>query len=122
MAYVGQRHRTVILPVSRGKMAINMAILEVPVSYDYSIAAAKDHLTEAIRHAEAGEDVTITRRGRPVAVLVSVARYRQLEEMRPDFWSLAERVTSAAATDCVTYDESDFAGLRDHAPGRDVDL
>lgn len=103
-------------------MAMNMAILEVHVSPDYSIAAAKDHLTEVIRHAEAGEDVTVTRRGRPVAVLLSVARYRQLEQLRPDFWSLAEHIASATAADRVTYDESDFAGLRDSAPSRDVDL
>jgi prevent-host-death family protein len=35
----------------------------------YSIAQAKDHLSKLIDEALAGEDVTITRHGRPVAEL-----------------------------------------------------
>jgi prevent-host-death family protein len=35
----------------------------------YSIAKAKDHLSKLIDEALAGEEVTITRRGKPVAEL-----------------------------------------------------
>jgi prevent-host-death family protein len=37
----------------------------------YSIAQAKDHLSKLIDEALAGEDVTITRHGKPVALLRS---------------------------------------------------
>jgi len=103
-------------------MAIKMAILEDIMSHEYSIAGAKDHLTEAVRAAETGEPVTLTRRGRPVAVLLSLARYRELQAERPDFWEVADGIRSAAARDGVEFAEADFAGLRDEAPGRDVDL
>jgi prevent-host-death family protein len=39
----------------------------------YSIAQAKDHLSKLINEAEAGEQVTITRHGKPVAYLRSAA-------------------------------------------------
>lgn len=92
------------------------------MSHEYSIAEAKDHLPEAVRTAETGEPVTLTRRGRPVAVLLSVARYRELQAARPDFWEAADGVRSAAARDGVEFFDADFAGLRDQTPGRDVDF
>ena len=92
------------------------------MSREYSIADAKDHLPEAVRAAETGESVTFTRRGRPVAVLLSVARYHDLQAARPDFWEVAEGIRRAAQQDGVEFLEADFAGLRDPAPGRDVKL
>jgi len=103
-------------------MAMKMAILEDAMSREYSIADAKDHLPEAVREAETGETVTLTRRGRPVAVLLSLTRYRELQAARPDFWEIAGAARRAAARDGVEFAEVDFAGLRDEAPGRDVDL
>ena len=44
-----------------------------------SVHAAKTHLSQLLREAAAGEDIVITRSGRPVAKLVSV------EEERPIF-------------------------------------
>lgn len=92
------------------------------MSHEYSIAYAKDHLTEAVRAAETGQPVTLTRRGRPVAVLLSVARYFELQAARPDFWEVADGIRRAAARDGVEFLEADFAGLRDQTPGRDVDF
>ncbi len=43
-----------------------------------SIATAKNSLTELIRDAERGQPVAISRRGRPVAVLLAEAEYAQL--------------------------------------------
>ncbi len=37
---------------------------------DVSVADAKNHLSELLRSVEAGEDVLITRNGKPVARLV----------------------------------------------------
>lgn len=89
---------------------------------EYSIAHAKDHLAAAVRAAEAGEPVTLTRRGRPVAVIVSEADYRRLTGSRGDFWTALQEFRESARGDGVAFDASDFDGLRDRSPGRDVDL
>ncbi len=41
------------------------------VQTEYSSFEAKAHLSDILRQVEAGEQVTITRRGKPVAVIVS---------------------------------------------------
>ncbi len=43
-----------------------------------TIAEAKNNLPRLIHSAEAGDDIHITRHGRPVAVLISEERYQQL--------------------------------------------
>ncbi len=35
----------------------------------YSVAEAKAHLSEILKQVEAGEEITITRRGRPIATI-----------------------------------------------------
>ena len=45
-------------------------------------ATAKAHLAEALREVESGESVTITRHGRPVAVLVPPELADQLGRLR----------------------------------------
>ena len=50
--------------------------MEVP------IPDAKGRLSELVRRAEAGDDVVLTRHGRPAARLVSVARKPTREEKR----------------------------------------
>lgn len=53
----------------------------------YSIAEAKNHLPAVVHEAEAGHDVEITRHGRPVAVLLSIAEHSRLRGRRPDLWA-----------------------------------
>jgi prevent-host-death family protein len=45
---------------------------------DVSIAEAKNRLTELLYEAEDGQPVQVTRRGAPVAVLLSAAEYERL--------------------------------------------
>jgi len=52
------------------------------VSKSYSIAEARDQLTSLIRRAEEGETVTVTRRGKPVARVLSEEAYRKLLRRR----------------------------------------
>jgi prevent-host-death family protein len=51
----------------------------------YSIAEARAHLNAIIEHAEAGEAVELTRRGRPVAVVLSREEFERLRSARPSF-------------------------------------
>jgi len=52
------------------------------VSKEVTIAEAKKQLSSWVRNAEYGETVVITRRGKPVAALVSTQDLEQLERLR----------------------------------------
>ncbi len=45
---------------------------------DVSVAEAKNHLSELLRSVEEGEQVTITRNGKPVAQLVAAPPERRV--------------------------------------------
>lgn len=42
-----------------------------------TISTLKNHLPEWVHRAEAGEDIHMTRHGKPVAVIISLAKYQQ---------------------------------------------
>jgi len=48
----------------------------------YSIAAAKNNLSGLVHEAEQGHPVRLTRRGKPVAVLISTEQYKRLSKPR----------------------------------------
>jgi prevent-host-death family protein len=56
----------------------------------YSIAAAKNNLSSLVHEVEQGRPVRLTRRGKPVAVLMSTAQYERLSKPRKKVgWSAA---------------------------------
>ncbi len=59
-------------------MAMRMANLGGGMGRQVSIAEAKDHFSELVQAAERGGVVTVTRRGRAVARLVSEQEFRRL--------------------------------------------
>lgn len=89
-----------------------------------SIAEAKDQFPRLVQQAEAGERVSITRRGHPVAVLLSVKDYERL--LNPAAGNLAEFLATWRAEmreAAIPFPEvSEFEQLRDNTPGREVDL
>ena len=86
----------------------------------FTISEAKNKLTAIVHAVERGPSVTLTRRGRPVAELLSIAEYEALHGNRPAFWDLLTALRAQAA-ECVISDD-DFTDLRDVRPGRKVDL
>ena len=65
--------------------------------------------------------VELTRRGRPVAVLVSISDYDRLARKQPDLWSAIERFR--AQTDLEELDvEQILDGVRDLSPGREPEI
>ncbi len=88
----------------------------------YSIAQVRDHLSEIVHQAEAGEEITLTRRGRPVAVLLSRREFERLRGETPNFWTLYQRLREDVGLDQVTIERDTFADLRDKTVGRDVSL
>lgn len=87
-----------------------------------SIAQARSGLPRLIREAEAGGAVEITRRGRPVAVLVSAETYRRLTAGSPSFAGCLDAFLAEARTDEVGLDRDEFLDLRDRGAGRQVRL
>jgi PTS system cellobiose-specific IIB component len=89
----------------------------------YSIAQAKDQLTQIIRAAEAGDSVEITRRGEPVAVILSIAAYQKLQQPRPNFGEAVREFREYIAAEGIVIDPDEiFGDIRDRSPGREVDL
>ena len=85
-----------------------------------SLAQARDHLTGLVRDVERGESIELTRRGKPVAVLVSREEYTRLRAKRTslDQALLAWRARLPADFDGFTDDE--VRSWRDPSPGREV--
>jgi len=90
----------------------------------YSIAEARNQFTALVRDAEeTNQPVQVTRRGQPVAVILSADEYARLIENQPqqDFWTayLAWR----ERWDVDSWEENDddpFAAVRDKSPGREM--
>jgi prevent-host-death family protein len=87
-----------------------------------SIREAKSSLTSLLREVEKGRTVRLTRRGKPVAVLVSERQYARLAgSQRPDrqflrFLQGWRREMIAKGLPFMASDE--WTKLRDRSPGR----
>ncbi len=86
-----------------------------------SVTQARNTLSGLIREVEAGEAVHITRRGRAVAVLVSMDDYDRLEsgEPRRDFWQGTKEWRAEAGVDWPELTPDEVDGWRDRRPPRE---
>jgi antitoxin Phd len=84
----------------------------------YSIADAQGRLRAIVHDAEKGDVAELTRRGKPVAVVLSIADYERLRGAPGNFWSALQEFR--ASHDLAGLDvEAVFEGARDRSPGRD---
>jgi prevent-host-death family protein len=88
----------------------------------YSVAEARQNFARLIRSAERGKAIEITRRGQPVAVLLSAAEYLALTGERPLFVEALTSVRERLDVDGLGIGDEEFEGLRDESPGREVAL
>ncbi|WP_116807434.1 type II toxin-antitoxin system Phd/YefM family antitoxin [Steroidobacter cummioxidans] len=88
----------------------------------YPIAEARANLPTLIDEVEAGKTVELTRRGKAVAVMISVTEYQRLLSKRPTFQDAYQKLLKKHSLTAVGL-EPDFARkLRDRSAGRKVDL
>jgi prevent-host-death family protein len=87
---------------------------------EYSIAKARDHFTALVRDVERKAVIKLTRRGKPVAVLLSVQEYERLAANRPGFWEAYTRFRDKHNLAVLDIQPEIFTGLRDTSPGREV--
>lgn len=87
----------------------------------YSIATARNSLPALVHSVENGPPVELTRRGRPVAVLLSLLEYDRLRHGKPDLWEAIQDFRRTTDLDGLDIDEV-YAGVRDRSPGREPEL
>jgi prevent-host-death family protein len=88
----------------------------------YSIAEARAHLSDVIEDVEAYQAVQLTRRGRPIAVVLSQQQYERLRAERTDFGEAYRAFAARHPRGGVGLDSDFFTSLRDRKPGRRVRL
>ncbi|MBK1704611.1 type II toxin-antitoxin system Phd/YefM family antitoxin [Halochromatium glycolicum] len=88
---------------------------------DTPIAEAKTHLTQLIQRAERGEAIRITRRGKPVAVLVSEAAYSSLCQggEPPSFWERLQAMRAEPHFQPIDWTPEEIDAWRERQPPRE---
>lgn len=93
-----------------------------PMSKRYSIAEARANLPSIVDEVAAGGEVELTRRGKPVAVVVSRQEYDRLRSARPQFAEAYGHFLRRFRLDEVGLDSDFFDSVRGSEPGRKVRL
>ena len=88
----------------------------------YSIADARSSLPHIVDQAEAGMAVELTRRGQPVAVVVSRRTFDRLREKRGQFSEAYQRFLAQFSLDEIGFDQAEPLTTRDPTTGRRVML
>lgn len=86
----------------------------------YSIAAARHDLAALVHELERTPQIELTRRGEPVAVLLSLQEYRRLQAGKTQFWDAYTAFRDAVDLAQLDIEPSVFDGVRDRSPGREV--
>lgn len=82
-----------------------------------TIADAKNNLPKLIHAAETGDDIHISRHGKPVAVLVSEERYQQLFQSGKGVFAAIQ--TWRTQQNPVDLSDEEIDGWRDRSPARE---
>jgi antitoxin Phd len=86
----------------------------------YSIAQARNRLPSIVHEVEDGQPVELTRRGKPVAVVMSLRDFRHAIDGHRGFAAALEAFRATTDPRALDFADADFAGLRDRSPGRDA--
>jgi len=92
------------------------------MSKRYSIAEARSRLPTIIDEAEAGVEVELTRRGQPVAVVVSHREFARLRGKQLHFGDAYRRFLESHSLQEIGIDRNFVTTLRDRTTGRKVSL
>ena len=84
----------------------------------YSIADARNQLAQVVHQAEDGSLIELTRRGKPVAVVLSLEAYRRITAERPSPWTVIKAFRENNDMDELDIDP-DVLFERSNETGRD---
>jgi prevent-host-death family protein len=88
----------------------------------YSISLARTSLPAIVDQAEAGRQIELTRRGRPVAVVVSLRDFERLRGERSRFRDAYRTFLRKYSVPQIGLDRDFVRSLRDRGLGREVSL
>ena len=88
----------------------------------YSIAEARSNLPSIVTQAEAGQEIELTRRGKPVAIVVSLGEIARLRSERATFGDAYNRFLKSHSPRELGLDDGFFNSLRVTDAGRKVEL
>jgi prevent-host-death family protein len=94
----------------------------IQMAKSYSVADARAHLPEILDDVEAGKDVQLTRRGRPVALVLSPERYEMLRREHTSFIDAYRAFLDRHPAEDIGLEPAFVSSLRDRNPGRRVRL
>jgi prevent-host-death family protein len=86
----------------------------------YSIAEARNRFTSLVRDVERESAIELTRRGKPVAVLLSIQEYKRLSSSKSGFWEALTAFQNQVNLQELGIEPDIFARLRDQSPGREI--
>jgi prevent-host-death family protein len=92
------------------------------LSKSYSIASAQSKLPGILHDVERGEPVEITRRGKPIAVVLSIEAFRRMSAPKRVFAEAYAAWRHSVAPEDLDLDAAYFDELRDASVGPDVKL
>jgi prevent-host-death family protein len=84
----------------------------------YSIAEARDHFTSLVRDVEQEETIELTRRGKPVAVLLSFQEYQRLTAPRSNFWEAYTAFRDQVNLQELNIEPDTWLNVRDSSPAK----
>ena len=87
-----------------------------------SVTEAKNKLPALIREVENGPPAVLTRHGKKVAVLLSIAEYDRMRPAKKGFWNALTEWRKEIEDENMLMSDSDFDGLRDRSPGRNLEV
>ncbi len=87
-----------------------------------SVAEARQHFARLIKRAQQGKTIEITRRGEPVAVLLSATKYSAITGEPSSFIDAMRQVRERLEVDELEIGDEEFEGLREQSPGREISL
>jgi prevent-host-death family protein len=90
------------------------------MSKRYSIAQARSTLPSIVDDAESGIDIELTRRGKPVAAIVSLKELTRLRRQNTSFGAAYQNFLQKHSLSKVGLTAKKFADKRDRHTGRKV--
>jgi len=86
----------------------------------YSIAQARHNLAAIVHDLEQTPKIELTRRGQPVAVLLSIQEYERLTSDKSSFWEAYTTFRKTTNLPALNIEPDIFTGVRDSSPGREI--
>jgi antitoxin Phd len=87
-----------------------------------SVAEARNGLAKLVHDVEGGRTIAITRRGRPIAVMLSIVEYERFMGEKRGFWDDYQAFLKGKHKPDLSRELDTFDELRDLSAGREVAL